>query len=75
MWLVHIGNLMNIDLIISKALELGIDPNGMDDISIIREIQIREGNEPCFKIKVVYCPYINCCWRNDCLHKHVFEVK
>lgn len=35
---------------------------------LIRDIQITEGNSPCYKA-ITDCGIMNCLWRSDCLSK------
>jgi hypothetical protein len=39
---------------------------GRSKEAIIRDIQLREGNVPCFGTKTV-CEEIGCLWKEDCL--------
>lgn len=48
----------------------------------IRELQEKEGSQPCFKTNKLYCPYMEtCCWGEICLHEffpkvqHAFVIK
>ncbi len=51
------------------AREKGIKSFGKNKISIIRAIQEKEGNIPCFATDRAYeCNEINCLWRKDCLN-------
>ena len=34
---------------------------------IIRQIQIKEGNIPCFDTGLYDCKQFNCMWREDCI--------
>lgn len=34
---------------------------------IIYQIQVKEGNNPCFGKSGGSCPYMDCCFRSDCL--------
>ena len=40
---------------------------GVKKHDLIREIQKREGNSPCFGTATDYCDQWNCCFREDCL--------
>jgi hypothetical protein len=63
------------DLIIF-ARNKGIDQRGKSATEIIREIQTREGNTPCFGINII-CKYRkNCLWADRCLvHGHKLEIR
>ena len=50
----------------AKILGLKI-PLAMKKIEVIRSIQVREGNFPCFKTASVYCDQDKCLFRKDCL--------
>ena len=52
-----------------KAGLLGIKAGKMKKAELIRTIQNTEGNNPCFGTANDYCPYTNCCFREDCLGK------
>jgi hypothetical protein len=38
----------------------------MDKKNLVRSIQEKEGNTPCFKTGLPFCNQYNCCWRSDC---------
>jgi len=48
------------------AKNMGIDPKKKNKADLIRSIQIKEGNEPCFRTGTS-CNQTNCLWRSDCL--------
>jgi hypothetical protein len=50
-----------------KAVGLGLQPGKMGKADLIRAIQNKEGNSPCFQTGLVACDQFNCCWRSDCL--------
>lgn len=50
-----------------KALALGIMPESMDTTELIRSIQRAEGYSPCFGTSDGQCPYLDCCFRGNCL--------
>jgi len=50
-----------------KAKSLGIDYSKMKKTELIRTIQEREGNRPCFGTSNGTCPYTDCCFMEDCL--------
>jgi len=56
------------DWIKDKAKYLGINTEGMNKFSAIREIQRVEGNTVCYgELKAGdVCPYKNCCFYKDC---------
>ncbi len=59
---------MKISDIHKIAKKMGIKSFGKKKIEIIREIQKKEGNIPCFATeRVNYCGEENCLWRNDCI--------
>lgn len=49
-----------------KAKEMGINATKMIKTDLIRAIQIKEGNNPCFMTGIVDCPHTGCCWWGDC---------
>ena len=49
-----------------KAKTLGINSFGMKKVDLIRAIQSREGNSPCFQTGLISCDQFNCCWRSEC---------
>jgi nitrogen-specific signal transduction histidine kinase len=52
---------------LSMARKLGIDQAGkMDTTELIRSIQTREGNTPCFMAGETDCKESACLWRGDC---------
>ncbi len=53
-----------------KARALGISPSRKRKLELIREIQTREGNFPCFGTATDYCDQLDCCFREDCLGKN-----
>jgi len=44
----------------------GIDPTNKSKLELIREIQTKEGNSPCYATKLFSCKNIKCLWWNDC---------
>jgi len=58
---------MNIYDIRVIAKNMGIDPRKMNKADLIKSIQIKEGNSPCFKTAGNYCDQEDCLWRSDCL--------
>ncbi len=58
---------MKIEKVRQKAKKLGINWNKMKKAEIIHAIQRTEGNTPCFgNSNNGNCPYIDCCFREDC---------
>ena len=51
-----------------KAKALGLKTFGMKKVDLIRVIQSKEGNTPCFQALVDSCEQTNCCWRSMCLN-------
>jgi hypothetical protein len=50
-----------------KAQAMGLKlPRSITKAELIRTIQKAEGNTPCFDSGVVACPYLDCCFRDDC---------
>ena len=49
------------------AKNMGIEPKKKNKADLIKAIQIKEGNQPCFKTAGTYCEQVDCCWRSDCL--------
>jgi len=49
------------------AHKMGINPNKMNKMDLIRLIQRQEGNKPCFKTAGTYCDQTDCLWKSDCL--------
>ena len=58
---------MNIAEIKNRARKLGIIPGKLKKDELILSIQKAEGNTPCFGTGTEACPYLNCCWRHDCI--------
>ena len=48
------------------AKNMDINPKKMSKTDLIRSIQIKEGNTPCFKTADAPCDQTDCLWRNDC---------
>lgn len=49
------------------AKNLGVRSFGRKKADLIREIQKKEGNFPCFGTAEDYCDQFSCLWRADCL--------
>ncbi len=61
---------MRISDIEKKAKSLGVrDTWKFAKKDLIREIQRKEGNYPCFATASNRCDQMACCWRSDCLSK------
>lgn len=58
---------MNMTDVRKKATSLTIKPGTMKKTALIRAIQAKEGNAPCFQTNIRSCDQKNCCWRADCL--------
>ena len=58
---------MKIQEVKEKAKMLGLETFGINKDDLIRNIQSREGNIPCFKTGIYSCDQFICCWRSDCL--------
>lgn len=53
--------------IIEKAKELGIkNAKRKQEVILIRSIQEKEGNRPCYKSDVNDCAQMDCLWREKC---------
>lgn len=50
-----------------KAKSVGIDPGKMKKTELIRAIQTAEGFNACFGTGTGDCPYVDCCFRFDCV--------
>ena len=50
---------------IAKQMEIRLGK--MNKTELIRAIQVRENNTPCFGATVECCDQENCLWRNDCI--------
>lgn len=58
---------MNLTEIKTKAKDLGIQIGKLRKADLIRAIQAKEGNFPCFETAKEYCSQKACCWREACL--------
>lgn len=58
---------MNMQQIRKKAKAMQIAPGSRDKTTLIRAIQEREGNTPCFRTDIADCDQLACCWRSICL--------
>jgi len=50
----------------NKAKALGIKINNFKKADLIRKIQIKEGDLPCYQIHGSSCDKKYCCWRKEC---------
>jgi len=68
----------SIEIVKSIALLRGFklkELEGLSKIDIIRRMQIKEGNNPCFATKF-NCLRLSCLWYNDCCQfPIVFDIK
>lgn len=58
---------MNMTEIKAKAKDLGIKIGKMGKADLIRTIQTKEGNFPCFETAKDFCSQKACSWREACL--------
>lgn len=58
---------MTLTEIKKRAKLAGVNPGRMKKAEIILAIQSAEGNTACFGKGTTDCPYLDCCWRKDCL--------
>ena len=56
---------MEMTVVREKAKSMGIKTARMSKLNLIREIQTREGNFPCFGTATDYCDRLDCCFRAD----------
>jgi predicted metal-binding transcription factor (methanogenesis marker protein 9) len=52
-----------------KAQNLGLDYGKFKKDELIRNIQLKEGNNSCFKAMKTSCDQYGCCWRDGCKPK------
>ena len=60
---------MDLSAVRKKAEGLGIDVNTIRKarkVDLVRAIQSKEGNTPCFATRSEGCPYVLCCFMTDC---------
>lgn len=60
---------MDLSAIKQKAQGLGIDLSTLKKakkVDLVRAIQSKEGNAPCFATRTEGCPYVLCCFMSDC---------
>ncbi|MEN8256351.1 MAG: hypothetical protein ABFS09_00645 [Thermodesulfobacteriota bacterium] len=58
---------MNMTEIKGKAMDLGVKVGKLRKVDLVRAIQDKEGNFPCFETAKDYCSEKACCWRDACL--------
>ena len=51
----------------TKAKQLGLNPGKMNKVELIHTMQVAEGYNPCYGRSNGQCPYMECCFRVDCL--------
>lgn len=61
---------MNVQEVREIAKGMGVSPGKMKKMELIRSIQVKEGNSPCFQTDAHNCDQADCRWRNDCLTTH-----
>lgn len=66
---------MNMTDIKEMAKQLGIQAGKMKKVDLIRAIQNKEGNFPCFETARDYCNQLACAWRKACLPAKDLEAK
>jgi len=66
---------MDMTLVKEKAKQLGIQVGKMKKVDLIRAIQSKEGNFPCFETAKDYCSQLTCAWRKACLPAKEVEKK
>jgi hypothetical protein len=59
--------IMKMKKIRQKAEKLGLEINNIKKVDLIRNIQTKEKNAPCFRTGNNSCEQFDCCWRNDCV--------
>lgn len=57
---------MNMNKIREIAKNMSINSGSRNKKDLIRCIQEKEGNIPCFKTDQPSCNQYDCCWRDDC---------
>lgn len=59
---------MRLSEIEKKAKRIGLtDTWKYNKKELIKEIQLKEGNSPCFASRKNRCEQSVCCWREECL--------
>ena len=49
------------------ARKMGLRTVKVNKKDVIRQIQLNEGNFPCFNTGIKDCMQFNCSWRDDCI--------
>lgn len=60
---------------IKKAKALGIKKVNIKKLELIREMQKKEGNFPCFGTATDFCDQNYCCFREDCMGKNYYTQR
>ena len=55
--------------IAQRPRSLGLKTTKRTKAELIQEIQVAEGNFPCYGTADDYCDQFDCLWREDCLGK------
>jgi hypothetical protein len=58
---------MKVQEVKELAKGMGINPGKMKKQELVRTIQEKEGNFPCFQTAGDRCDQESCTWRSDCL--------
>jgi hypothetical protein len=59
---------MGNEMAIKKAKEVGVkNPGRLSHTALVRTIQEKEGNAPCYKTDISNCGQSDCLWRESCL--------
>jgi hypothetical protein len=64
---------MKIQKVREKAKALGLETSGMNQVDLIHNIQLKEGNTPCFQTGLYACDQFECSWRSDCFPERAPE--
>lgn len=59
---------MELEEIKRRASSLGIDPGGLSLTELVRYIQIKENNRPCFGRHLVNIGCDTCCFHRSCFN-------
>jgi hypothetical protein len=57
----------------NRAALLGVTDTSSDRTTVIRQIQVAEGNVACYKTKTV-CDQMGCCWRDECIGRRTAKM-
>jgi hypothetical protein len=58
---------MKTSIVKEKARQMGIATLNVTKDELIRAIQVKEGNFPCFKSVGKHCDQTFCAWKKECL--------